>query len=90
MHKSQPHIAVFLRNLTGGGAERVMLNLAIGFAERGVRVDLILANADGKYITLIPEKIQLINFHNSDLNDKLRFATGFQSCRSLPKLINYL
>ena len=31
MYKSKLDLAIFLRNLTGGGAERVMLNLASGF-----------------------------------------------------------
>lgn len=38
-------VALFVPSLGGGGAERMMLNLAGEFAERGLNVDLILANA---------------------------------------------
>ena len=39
------HIALFLPDLNGGGAERVMLTLAKGFVGHGHRVDLVLARA---------------------------------------------
>jgi len=45
-------LALFLPSLRGGGAERVMVNLVRGFAERGLRVDLVLAKAEGPYLTL--------------------------------------
>ena len=90
MYESQPDIAIFLRNLTGGGAERVMLNLACGFAQKGVKVDLILAKANGKYLDQVPEEIQLVDFDHSNLYGKFKLPTGFQSLKSLPKLVNYL
>ena len=36
------HVAFLLPNLGLGGAERVTLDLARGFAERGAKVDLVL------------------------------------------------
>jgi glycosyltransferase involved in cell wall biosynthesis len=42
-------IAIFLPSLYGGGAERVMVTLANGFAERGLTVDLVVARAHGVY-----------------------------------------
>ncbi|MBW4439943.1 MAG: hypothetical protein KME10_01640 [Plectolyngbya sp. WJT66-NPBG17] len=44
-------LAIFAPNLHGGGAERAMVNLARGFAERGVSVDLVLVKAEGAYLT---------------------------------------
>lgn len=45
---SQPRqVALFLPTLAGGGAERVMLNLASGIAEQGVPVDLVVVRASG-------------------------------------------
>ena len=35
-------LALFLPSLTGGGAERVVVNMAIAFCERGIDVDLVL------------------------------------------------
>ena len=71
-------LAIFLSSLDGGGAERVMLNLAYGFAERGIHVDLLLVKAEGPYLSQIPSNINLINFNKSKL---------FQS---LPTLIRYI
>ena len=36
------HISWVIRDLRGGGAERVVLSLANGLCERGHRVDLVL------------------------------------------------
>ena len=46
---SSTDIALYLPNLDGGGAERMMVNLSQGFARRGVAVDLVLAAAKGPY-----------------------------------------
>ncbi|MEM1168438.1 MAG: glycosyltransferase [Cyanobacteria bacterium P01_H01_bin.35] len=95
MYKSQPDIAVFLRNLTGGGAERVTLNLASGFEKKGASVEIVLTNAEGKFLDRVPKEIKVISFDNpnlygSNLYGKFKLQTGFQSLRSLPKLVNYL
>lgn len=42
-----PQVTLLMRSLTGGGAERVMLNLALGLSRRGIRVD-ILATVPGQ------------------------------------------
>ena len=57
----QPFISLFIPNLDGGGPERVMLHLAEGFAERGFDVDLVVAQAEGAYLSKIPETIRLVN-----------------------------
>ena len=44
-------LALFVPSLEGGGAERVMVNLAAGFAGRGFATDLVLARATGPYLT---------------------------------------
>ncbi|MBE9076333.1 glycosyltransferase [Romeria aff. gracilis LEGE 07310] len=55
------YISLFIPNLDGGGAERVMLHLAEGFANRGFKVDLVVAQAQGAYLSKIPETIRLVN-----------------------------
>ena len=35
-------LTIFLPSLEGGGAERVMVNLAAGFSDRGVKTDLVV------------------------------------------------
>ena len=71
-------IAIFLPSLAGGGAEKMMLNLAKGFVDSGYSVDLLLVNKKGPYIDLVPNKVNLIDFQCN------------KSIKSLPKLIRYL
>jgi glycosyltransferase involved in cell wall biosynthesis len=79
MNKSQQQLlAIFLPALNGGGAERQMLNLACGIAERGYAVDLVLAQRKGPYLKDVPKSVRLI-----DLKTCGTYA-------SLPKLIPYL
>jgi glycosyltransferase involved in cell wall biosynthesis len=54
-------IAFFVPSLRGGGAERAMLDLARGFASRGVKVDLVLAQAEGPYIAMVPATIRVVD-----------------------------
>ena len=58
------HIAIYLPSLQGGGAERVMAVLANGFAERGHRIDLVLANAEGPYIRDISDAVRIVDLGN--------------------------
>jgi glycosyltransferase involved in cell wall biosynthesis len=55
-----PRIAFFLQDLYGGGAERVMLSLATGVAQRGFAVDLVLVRRQGAYVEDIPPNIRVI------------------------------
>lgn len=55
------HIAVFLPSLQGGGAERAMAVLANGFAARGFRVDLVLAKADGPYLSEVSNAVRIVD-----------------------------
>ena len=71
-------VALFLPSLNGGGAERVMLNLAQGFIERGLQVDLVLANAEGPLLTDVPIGVNVV-----DLSAK-------RVLYCLPGLIGYL
>jgi len=71
-------IAIFSPSLAGGGSERVMLNLAFGFAEKGYSVDMVLISANGQYLDKLHHRVRLI-----DLGARRIVAT-------LPALINYL
>ena len=71
-------IALYLPSLRGGGAERVMVNLARGFAERGVKVDMVLAKAEGPYLDDMSPKVRVV-----DLGAK-------RVLYSLPGLFRYL
>lgn len=64
-------IAFFLPSLAGGGAERVLLDLAIASAGLGYQVDLVLASATGPYLRDVPPSVRLV-----DLRCR-RVATAF-------------
>ena len=71
-------LAVFLTDLGGGGAERVMINIAEGFADRGYAVDLVLAKRQGPYLAGLSSRLNLIDLAVPRLS------------RSLPGLVRYL
>lgn len=71
-------IAFFLQDLAGGGAERVMLTLAGGFADRGDDVDLVLVRAEGPCLADVPANVRLVTL-----------GTGRTVC-SIPRLAGYL
>jgi len=71
-------IAVFVPSLRGGGAERVMLDLAHGFAERGITTDLVLPQAEGPYLSDVRSDVRVV-----DLASRRVLA-------SLPGLMRYL
>lgn len=54
-------ISIFLQDLGGGGAERMLLNLAGGIIEQGVDVDLVLVRAEGPLLGAIPSNVVLVD-----------------------------
>ena len=58
-------VAMFLPSLDGGGAERIMLNLAAGFVARGQSVDLVVASAVGEYRDSVPRGVRLVDLRAS-------------------------
>lgn len=72
------HIAFYLPSLRGGGAERVMVTLANGFAALGHQVDLVVAKAEGPYLSDVGPGVRLVDFNQG------RVITSF-----LP-LVSYL
>jgi hypothetical protein len=72
------HLAFFLHTLYGGGAERAMFNLACGFAQQGVSVDMVLLRAEGTYLTQLPSTVRVINLG------------GGRLWQCFPALIRYL
>lgn len=75
---SAQRLAIFLPSLTGGGAERAMLNLAHGLAGRDCSVDLVLAQAKGPYLREVRPPVHVIDLKASRV------------LASLPSLARYL
>ncbi|MGG7053950.1 glycosyltransferase [Nitrosomonas sp. ANs5] len=59
------HIAIFIPSLRGGGAERVMVTLANGFAARGFRTDLVLSQAVGPYLEEVAANVRVVDLGSS-------------------------
>lgn len=78
MNTVQKRLAIFMPLFSGGGAEKVMLNLAHGLADRGYTLDLVVARAEGPYKDFVDHRVRVV-----DLN-----AT--RVLRSVPKLMRYL
>ncbi len=74
----QPDIALFVPLLLGGGAERVMVDLAGGFAERGFNVDLVLGRAEGVYLPSVSSRVNVVDLSSS------------RTVTALPRLAQYL
>jgi glycosyltransferase involved in cell wall biosynthesis len=56
------HIALFARSLAGGGGvERVVIQLAGALADRGHRVDIVLARQKGHFVSEIPASVRLVS-----------------------------
>jgi glycosyltransferase involved in cell wall biosynthesis len=75
---TQARVAFFLPSLVGGGAERVAINLADGFASRGVSADLVVVSGRGELAGQIPPGVRLVDLGAS------RVILG------LPALVAYL
>lgn len=73
-----PRVAFFLRTLGGGGAERILLNLSRGCAEKGLEVDLVLSAGEGLDLWEIPAGVRVIDLQAPRVS------------ASIPKLIRYL
>jgi hypothetical protein len=77
MLSAQKRISIFISCMSGGG-QRSMLNLAQGIAERGHAVDLVLARAEGPFLTEVPDLVRVVALKAS------RVLT------SVPALVRYL
>jgi glycosyltransferase involved in cell wall biosynthesis len=76
-------LAIYLPTLVEGGAERILLNLAVGFSKRGYLVDFILAQNEGVFVSQFPNSLHLV-----ELNPiHLKFG---RSIFSIPAFIRYI
>lgn len=70
-------ITFFLPNLTGGGAERVSINLANHFLLLGYEIDFILCSAHGKLLPLLDSRIVVIDLKVSRLRHSIKPLTCY-------------
>ena len=74
----QYRIAIFLPSLRGGGAERAAINLANGILNCGYKVELILAQKEGPFLSELSPSIRIIDLKCSRI------------ILALPGLVRYL
>lgn len=80
MTKNLSHIAFHVYGLHGGGAERVIVNLANEFAKQGIKVDIVLNYLAGSYLSEVSSKVRVVNLNSA------RGRDGF----GILQLTNYL
>jgi glycosyltransferase involved in cell wall biosynthesis len=56
-------ISLYAPNLAGGGAERISVHLANGFAARGCKVDAVLLKAEGVYLAELSPGVRIVDLH---------------------------
>lgn len=83
MPKRHARLAIFLPGLYDGGAERIMLNLAEGLADRGYAVDFVLAEAVGPYLGDVPPSVRLVVLNP-------RQPRTLHTLAALPPFVRYL
>jgi glycosyltransferase involved in cell wall biosynthesis len=54
-------IALFLPSVRGGGAQRIVVNLAQGMTERGLPVDVVLTTAEGVFMDQLPAAARVVD-----------------------------
>jgi len=79
-------IVIFLPSLSGGGAERVLLQVANEITSRGYEVDLVLSSVTGPYISEVINSINIVDLGASRVLFSL-FPLWLYIKRSTPKII---
>lgn len=83
---TQKHVALFLKSLNAGGMQTSLLRLAGGLADRGLRVDVIVAGKlNGPIREAVPHNVRLISLSKS----RLPWISLWQALRSFQKDRNH-
>ncbi|MGB5615592.1 MAG: glycosyltransferase [Desulfobacterales bacterium] len=72
-----PRIAVFASFSGKGGVERMLLNLAEGFAGIGCHVDLLMIKSSSLHLETVPRGLNLIKLHANHTWSSLPELTGY-------------
>ena len=74
--ESAPRIAVFMHDLRAGGAERMMLNLTRGLVAVGARPYLVLVQATGDLMPLVPDAVPVVDLKRHRTLQAIRALAG--------------
>jgi hypothetical protein len=70
-------LSLLVHSLAGGGAERMMVNLAGALAGRGLRVDLVAFRAEGPYLPMVPAAVRLVDLGAARIRAALPAMAGY-------------
>jgi len=74
---NEERLALFLPSLRGGGAERVMVNLANGFAAQGHPVDMVLCQVEGTYLQQLSNRVRVVDLHAPRVRSSVGRLIGY-------------
>lgn len=63
------HIAMFLPSLHVGGAERVTVALANAMVNRGLRVDMVLLQAEGAFLNMLHQDVRVLGLNSKRIRN---------------------
>ncbi len=86
----EPRLTIFVPNLQGGGAEREMLAMARELSERGAPVEMLVVEAKGPLVELLPERMRLTVLCPSTRIGRLPGLSPWKYLKSFPALVRYL
>lgn len=75
--------SIFLPDLRGGGAERVMLTLSKELADKSYDIEFVLINVRGEYITDVPDTVSIYSLDAPAI-------PGYNALGATPGLTRYL
>lgn len=85
-HEPRTRIALVLPSLAGGGTERVVLSLVRSFLAEGYAVDIVLRQARGELLGLVPPEARLVDL-GCTRNLAVPFAFAGYLRRERPDLV---
>jgi len=84
------NVTIALKNLEGGGAEKIMLTLAEGLADAGFQVELVLFQKQGELVNQIPQGMPVVSFEKSQARHAIVPLARYLSVRRPDVLLTTL
>src|SRR5690625_3370925 len=84
------NVTIALKNLEGGGAEKIMLTLAEGLADAGFQVELVLFQKQGQLVNQIPQGMPVVSFEKSQARHAIVPLARYLSVRRPDVLLTTL
>lgn len=73
----QTLVSFYLPNLSEGGVQRMVINLAHGLLEQGIKVDLVIDRLEGPFVEQIPSGARLIDMKAPRLRERISWVARY-------------